>query len=100
MPAPAFERVFGLSARPEALYFMTDGIFNDCSPADIARLNDSGTSSKLGALAAGLGRSLFGKGKQPSAVIHTISLDEDGGADALKQIAQDSGGEYAHVLSH
>jgi hypothetical protein len=99
MPAPAFERVFGLGTRPDALYFMTDGEFYDCTAADIARLNGSGTSSGLGALARGLGRKLFGKLDPPSTVINTIALDDAGAASTLRQIAQDAGGEYAHVSS-
>lgn len=100
MPGPAFERVFALSTRPDALYFMTDGIFEDCTPADVARLNGSGTASKLGALMLGMGRSLFGKGRdQPATVIHTIALDEAGSAAVLKQIAKDSGGQYGYVSS-
>jgi len=100
MPAPAFERVFGLSVRPDALYFMTDGQFNDCSAADIARLNGSGTFSALGAMARGLGRALFGKSAdQPTTVINTLALDDDASASTLRQIAQDSGGDYAHVSS-
>jgi hypothetical protein len=100
MPAPAFERVFALSARPDALYFMTDGEFTDCTPADVARLNGSGTVSKLGALALGLGRALFGKGSdQPPTVINTIALDDSRGAEVLQQIAGQSGGHYVHRSS-
>jgi hypothetical protein len=99
LPAPAFQRVFALAARPDALYFMTDGEFNDCTAADIARLNGSGTSSKLGALARGLGRTLFGKSDPPATVINTIALDDASAASTLRQIAQDAGGEYAHVSS-
>jgi hypothetical protein len=99
MPGPAFERVFALGARPDALYFMTDGEFYDCTAADIARLNGSGTSSKLGALARGLGRTLFGKSDPPATVINTIALDDAGAAPTLRQIAKDAGGKYAHVSS-
>ena len=100
MPAPAFERVFRLSARPDALYFMTDGEFSDCTPADVARLNGSGTASRLGALAMGFGRALFGKGSvQPATVINTIALDDSGGGAVLQQIAEQSGGQFDHKSS-
>jgi hypothetical protein len=100
MPGPAFERVFALSARPDALYFMTDGEFNDCTAAEVARLNGSGTSSTLGAMARGWARSLFGRStEQPATVINTVALDDASGASTLRQIAKDAGGEYAHVSS-
>ena len=99
MPAPAFERVFALRTRPDALYFMTDGEFHDCTAADIARLNGSGATSGLGALARGLGRKLFGKSDPPPTVINTIALDDASAASTLQQIAADAGGEYAHVTS-
>jgi len=100
MPAPAFGRVFALSARPAAIYFLTDGVFGDCTAEDVARLNGSGTLSRLGAFAAGLGRSLFGKSKDDApAVINTIALDDAGSAPVLQKIAADSGGDYAHASS-
>lgn len=100
MPRPAFERVFSLSAAPDAVYFLTDGQFSDCTAADIERLNNAGSASRFGALALGLGRSLLGKPKeQAGAVINTIALDDAGGARVLEAIAQSSGGQYTHATS-
>jgi hypothetical protein len=100
MPKPAFERVFALSTPPDSVYFMTDGQFNDCTPADIARLNGTGTASRFSALALGLGRSLLGKPKEHTgAVINTIALDDAGGAGVLQAIAEASGGQYTHASS-
>jgi von Willebrand factor type A domain len=101
LPAPAFQRVYGLSTPPQAIYFLTDGQFNDCSAADISRLNTTGSMSSFGAFTRGVGRSLFGKGNAPDtpAVIHTIALDDASSAAVLQQIAQDSGGEYTHAAS-
>jgi hypothetical protein len=95
-PWPAFERVFTLSGRPDAIYFLTDGEFTDCTAADVARLNNNG-GSKLGSFA----RAFFGRGNQAPApaVINTIALDDSGAAAALRKIAQDSGGAYIHASS-
>jgi hypothetical protein len=77
-PMQAFQMVFAMKPRPDAVYFMTDGEFanNDEVLATIARLNDTGS--------------------RPTP-IHCITLIEDGAADVMKKIAKRSRGTYRHV---
>jgi hypothetical protein len=82
------------------VYFVTDRQFSDCTPADIARMDNAGTGSRLGALAHGFGRSLLGEPKgHAGAVINTIALDDAGDARTLQAIAQSSGDPYTHASS-
>ena len=74
-PLGAFQLVFGLRPRPDAIYFMTDGEFDDAIIDTIAKLNR-------------------GARKVP---IHCIALLDDMGAELLKRIARDSDGTYTHV---
>ncbi len=78
VPLPAFEMVFAMRPRPDAVYFMTDGEFvdNDEVIATIARLN--------------------GKGSRPTP-IHCITFVDDGAAETMKKIARRSRGTYRHV---
>ncbi len=74
-PLGAFQLVFGLRPRPDAIYFMTDGEFDDAIIDTISKLNR-------------------GARKVP---IHCIALMDDSGADLLKRIARDSEGTYTHI---
>jgi len=74
-PLGSFQLVFGLRPRPDAIYFMTDGDFDDAIIETIARLNR-------------------GARKVP---IHCITLVDDSGAELLKRIARDSDGTYTHI---
>lgn len=79
-PLPAFEIVFAMRPRPDAIYFMTDGQFadgeEDKALARIARLNDRGDR------------------RTP---IHCITFIERSSERLMRQIARQSGGTYTHV---
>jgi hypothetical protein len=76
-PLPAFQLVLEMSPRPDAIYFMTDGLFDANQVPEIARLNKRGRRVQ----------------------IHCIGFDiQDRAAeDLLMQIAEDSGGQYHSV---
>jgi hypothetical protein len=93
MPRPALERAFALSPKPDALYFLTDGIFSDPTPDEIVRMNGQ-TSGLLDAL-----RSLFGARSSTTTALYTLALDLAADDSVLKRMAQDSGGSYAQVSS-
>ncbi len=76
-PAPAFTVALQLRPRPDAIYFMTDGIF-DASIADrISSMNR-------------------GDIKIP---IHTIAFGSDAAVALMQKIATDSGGTFTKVDS-
>jgi hypothetical protein len=75
-PTPAFRAAFALSPRPDAIFFMTDGLFDDAVVDEIAALNRGG------------GRRV---------VIHTISFMDTSSEALMRKIAGDSGGKYRHV---
>lgn len=77
-PKGAIEQVFKLGARPDAVYLMTDGAFND-SPTEIFAL---------------LGRINKGSKKVP---IHCIGFGDAVDEEMLRRIAAESGGTYRHV---
>lgn len=74
-PRSSFLQVFALDVRPDVIYFLTDGQFQDIVPAEIAELNRRGKK----------------------VVIHTIQFGDPGGEDVMRQIARDSGGTYRFV---
>lgn len=76
-PLPAFQKVFDLKPRPDAIYFMTDGLFAEDVGRLIANMNKRGK-------------------KVP---IHCIGFDlqEKAAEDALKAIAAESGGRFIAV---
>lgn len=78
IPLPAFELLFELRPRPDAIYFMTDGAFvnPEAIAAEIARLNRS------------TGRVV---------PIHCITFIEREAEETMKEIARQSGGSYTHV---
>lgn len=80
-PESAFEMVFALNPKPDAIYFMTDGEFKDRVPAQIAQLNR--------------------KARVP---IHCIFIGDDQNLQnfskvesMLKTIARSSNGRYRHI---
>lgn len=75
-PLPAFEIVFGLRPRPDAIYFMTDGMFAESVVQEVARMNSSWI--------------------EPTP-IHTISFVSREAESQLRRIAEKSGGVYTHV---
>lgn len=74
-PWPAFEQAFVMRPAPDAIYFMTDGVFDPSVALKIAQRN---TGSK----------------KIP---IHCITLVEKSGEEVMRKIAAESGGTYQHV---
>jgi hypothetical protein len=75
-PLPAFELAFNMRPKPDAIYFMTDGVFDEAVAAEIAALN-----ARTGAVTP----------------VHAISLVDDSARELLQSIARQSGGTYTHV---
>ncbi len=72
-PVGAFKIVFSMRPKPDAIYFMTDGEFNEEYAMQIARLNS--------------------EWRIP---IHCVTLVSREGEKVMKKIAADSGGTYTH----
>ncbi|MFN7021418.1 MAG: VWA domain-containing protein [Phycisphaerales bacterium] len=77
-PLKSLEQVFRLGARPDAVYFMTDGVFDD-PPSDVFAM---------------LARVNRGARRVP---IHCIGFGDAADEEVLRRIATDSGGSYRHV---
>jgi hypothetical protein len=75
MPWPAFEIVLGTKPAPDAIYFMTDGMFDPIVADQLAVRNN-------------------GARKIP---IHCITFVDKAAEELMRKIAADSGGTYAHV---
>lgn len=79
-PLPAFDIAFAMKPRPDAIYFMTDGVFtedvNAVIESRIMRMNNSGDR------------------RVP---IHCITFVERGSEPIMRKIARQSGGTYTHV---
>jgi len=75
-PLPAFELAFDMRPKPDAIYFMTDGVFDQAVAGEIAALN-----ARTGAITP----------------IHAISFVDDRAEALLRSIARQSGGTYTHV---
>lgn len=76
-PLPAFETAFALKPKPDAIYFMTDGLFSESAAYEIAQINE------------GAGGALT--------PIHCISFVSREAASLMRAIADRSGGSYTHV---
>ena len=78
-PRNAFLQVFSLDVRPDVIFFLTDGIFNDISLDELGALN--------------------ARGKR--AVINCIGFGAPGEVDQtlLRSIATQSGGQYRFVTT-
>lgn len=83
VPQPAFEAVFDLEPKPDAIYYMSDGEVSD--PAAFTNIV----------------RSLNGRSRTP---VHCVLFGDAGGGDALnraenmlKTIARQSGGRYTRI---
>ena len=74
-PRSSFMQVFGLEVRPEVIFFLTDGQFQDITPEDIKAMNSRGRK----------------------ATINTIQFGDPQGGEILKEIASQSGGLYRFV---
>ncbi len=75
MPLKAFELAFGLRPRPDAIYFMTDGMFDREIPAVVNRLNSG----------------------SPKVPIHCIAFQIRDSEPMMRQMARESGGSYTFV---
>ncbi|MGP1272608.1 MAG: vWA domain-containing protein [Phycisphaerales bacterium] len=73
-PLPAFEIVMAIRPRPDAIYFMTDGEFDDRMAAQIIAMN-----------------------RERPTPIHCITFVTDDAAELMKRIANASGGTYTHI---
>jgi len=74
-PTAAFRQAFNLSPPPDAIFFMTDGLFGANVPGQVASLNVGRKKVK----------------------IHPISFVDQSSAALMQQIAEQSGGTYRHV---
>ncbi len=73
-PLPAFEMVYDIRPRPDAIYFMTDGEFNE-SVADI----------------------IIRRNKERPLPIHCITFVSREGETVMRRIARETGGTYTHI---
>lgn len=74
-PSPAFTTAFMLKPRPDAIYFMTDGIFDEGAALRIALMNKT----------------------EPKVPIHTIAFGDNAAIPLMQRIAKESGGTYKKV---
>jgi hypothetical protein len=74
-PLPGFQLVFRLRPKPDAIYFMTDGEFDEAVVEEVALLNRAGSPVP----------------------IHTIAFVSTAGEDLMKRIASMSKGTYTYV---
>ena len=77
LPLGAFIEVYKLEERPDAIFFLTDGIIPENVPERVKELNSKGRS----------------------VVVNTISFGLDAAVAPLKRIAAESDGTYRHVDS-
>lgn len=75
-PVGAFDRVFALHPKPDAIYFMTDGLFSAAVADFVAERNRT---------------------TGPVTPVHCISFVSREAEDILEQIAEESGGTYTHI---
>lgn len=75
VPDPAFELVFAMKPRPEAIYLMTDGLFDPTVAEKIAWLNRGGK-------------------KVP---VHCLAFMDRSSEATMKEIAERSGGTYTFI---
>lgn len=73
-PLPAFEMVYDIRPRPDAIYFMTDGEFNE-SIADI----------------------IIRRNNEKPLPIHCITFVSQEGEAVMRRIARETSGTYTHI---
>lgn len=73
-PTTAFQRVFSLASPPDVIYFLTDGDLEGFDASALARIRGTATT-----------------------VVNTIALENGESADALREIAAASGGQFMLV---
>jgi len=74
-PAPAFDAAFALNPRPDVIFFLTDGQIPEDTPTRVAAKNTRGSRVE----------------------INCIAFGEERGQDALRRIADESGGQFRLV---
>ena len=74
VPLPAFQKIYTLKPRPDAIYFMTDGEFDPLHAEEIASMN-----------------------KDHKIPIHCIAYMSSASEPVMQKIARDSGGTYTYV---
>lgn len=74
-PRSSFMQIYALDVRPDVIYFLTDGIFQDITAEEINSMNRSGKR----------------------AVINTIQFGDRSGEEVLRNIARLTGGIYRFV---
>lgn len=79
-PRPAFEIIFDIRPRPDAIYFMTDGEFDEGVVDEVAIKNRAGPGGLI--------------------PVHSIVFGSDVGAPLMKRIAEQSKGTYTFVPSN
>jgi hypothetical protein len=77
-PRDAFEQVFALDARPDVIFFMTDGQISSMGADYVASLNAQGKR----------------------VTINTVAFGHPSSQELLRQIARDAGGVYRFVPSN
>jgi len=75
-PVPAFLEAFKLRPKPDAIYFMTDGVFPEEVASAVHEIN-----AEAGAITP----------------VHTTSFIDRSAEQILRRIARQSGGSYTHV---
>lgn len=73
-PLPAFEMVYDIRPRPDAIYFMTDGVFEDSIAEIIIRRN-----------------------KERPIPIHCITFATRQGEAVMRRISNETDGTYTHI---
>lgn len=82
VPLSAFEEIFKLRPKPDAIYFMTDGDFGNPQRARLIAAEIHRLNLLAGRLSA----------------IHCITFIDDGSADVMRTIAAQSRGTYTHIF--
>jgi len=75
-PTTAFQEAFKLTPAPDAIFFMTDGLFEPDVVPNVKAMNIGGSNRTK---------------------IHSISFIDKSAEPLMRQIANDSGGSYRHV---
>lgn len=77
-PAGSFRQAFALEPRPDVVFFLTDGRIPEECLEQVRALNSRGKRVQ----------------------VNTIAFDDPGGGAQLRQIAQESGGQFREVRVH
>jgi hypothetical protein len=98
-PMPAFTLAFGLEPRPDAIFFMTDGLIPANVPQGVARLNGTGPARvPINTILFGGDEVALVPGRTVSKKVQAMMEKARRQAEALlEQIAKDSGGSHRFV---